>query len=385
MGHWAQCMRGRYPRLAWFAHRLCRFRPSACVPQCAEIGIPPAHVRQDNESHAFLLYCYMKTTHIIDSHTGGEPTRLVVAGSPELGRGPLAERRETLRERFDDWRAGVVTEPRGSDVIVGALLCEPYDSSCTAGVIFFNNVGYLGMCGHGTIGVVASLAYLRRIEPGRHLIETPVGVVEAMLNEDRSVSVRNVAAYRYRRAAVVDVPGHGRLEGDVAWGGNWFFLISEHGRTLEPANIGELTAFTHAVREALDKQGITGADGAPIDHIELFAESPREGLDSRNFVLCPGDAYDRSPCGTGTSAKLACLAADGKLAPREVWRQESIIGSVFEACYVHPDAADAIGAAAGAPAIVPTITGRAHIMAEGRLYFEDDDPFASGIPVSRME
>ncbi len=338
-------------------------------------------------------HCRMKTIQIIDSHTGGEPTRLVVAGGPDLGHGPLSERLERLREHHDGWRAGVVTEPRGSDVIVGALLCEPHDPSCSAGVIFFNNVSYLGMCGHGTIGLVASLAHLGRIEPGRHRIETPVGIVEATLNDEGSVSVRNVVAYRYRRASTVEVPGYGAVTGDIAWGGNWFFLVSEHGRTLEPARIGELTAFTCAIRAALEAQRVTGAGGALIDHIELFAESPRTGIDSRNFVLCPGNAYDRSPCGTGTSAKLACLAADGKLAPGETWRQESIIGSVFEGRYVPLDDAGASGARAGAgtigveagasPAIVPTITGRAHIMAEGKLCFEEDDPFAWGIPDAR--
>lgn len=320
----------------------------------------------------------MKTIQIIDSHTGGEPTRLVTAGGPDLGSGPLAERLEILRTRHDDWRASVVTEPRGSDVIVGALLCEPFDPSCAAGVIFFNNVGYLGMCGHGTIGLVASLAYMGRLAPGRHRIETPVGIVEATLNEDGQVSVRNVPAYRYRSAVPVDVPGAGKLTGDVAWGGNWFFLVAEHGRILEPARIGELTAFAHEIRNALTEQGITGAGGALIDHIELFAQAEEAGIDSRNFVLCPGDAYDRSPCGTGTSAKLACLAADGKLAPGEAWRQQSIIGSVFEGRYEWLDQAE--GTTGGERAIEPTITGRAHVMAEGKLLFETDDPFALGIP-----
>ncbi len=319
----------------------------------------------------------MKTLDIIDSHTGGEPTRLVIAGGPDLGSGPLAERLEILRSRHDDWRASVVTEPRGSDVIVGALLCEPFDPSCAAGVIFFNNVGYLGMCGHGTIGLVASLAYMGRLAPGRHRIETPVGVVEATLNEDGSVSVRNVPAYRYRRDVAIDVPGSGRLVGDVAWGGNWFFLVAEHGRTLEASHIAELTAFTHEIREALIVQGVTGAQGALIDHIELFAPSGQAGIDSRNFVLCPGDAYDRSPCGTGTSAKLACLAADGKLAPDAVWRQQSIVGSLFEGRYVPLESAQ--GLPPDTRAIVPTITGRAYVMAEGKLLFEADDPFAAGI------
>jgi 4-hydroxyproline epimerase len=312
----------------------------------------------------------MKTLHILDSHTGGEPTRLVHAGGPELGRGPLAERLQRLRTEFDAWRAGVVNEPRGSEVMVGALLCEPHDATCTAGVIFFNNVGYLGMCGHGTIGLMVSLAHLKRLAPGAHRIETPVGVVDATLNADNSVTVRNVAAYRYRQAVSVEVPGHGTVTGDIAWGGNWFFLVGAHGQALQAQRVEALTAFTWDVRQALEANGITGADGAAIDHIELFGPAADPHLDSRNFVLCPGRAYDRSPCGTGTSAKLACLAADGVLAEGQIWRQESIIGSVFEGSYRRLDA----------QTIEPSITGHAYITAEGVQCFDDNDPFAWGIP-----
>jgi 4-hydroxyproline epimerase len=316
----------------------------------------------------------MKTLNVIDSHTGGEPTRLVVSGGPELGSGTLAQRLDVFRTRFDDWRAGIVTEPRGSDVVVGALLCEPDHKECAAGVIFFNNVGYLGMCGHGTIGLVVSLAHMGRIGPGRHLIDTPVGIVEATFNDDLSVSVRNVPAYRYRKDVSVEVPGFGALTGDIAWGGNWFFLVAGHGRTLHASNIAELAQFSSAIRDALIAAGVTGANGALIDHIELFGPGSRAGLDSRSFVLCPGNAYDRSPCGTGTSAKVACLAADGKLAAGKVWRQESIIGSVFDASYAEGGTHDDI------PTVIPTITGHAHIMAESRLCFDARDPFAWGIP-----
>ncbi|SEK01533.1 4-hydroxyproline epimerase [Paraburkholderia diazotrophica] len=319
----------------------------------------------------------MKTLNVIDSHTGGEPTRLVVSGGPDLGGGTLAQRLDVFRARFDDWRAGIVTEPRGSDVVVGALLCEPDHKECAAGVIFFNNVGYLGMCGHGTIGLVVSLAHMGRIGPGRHLIDTPVGIVEATLNDDLSVSVRNVPAYRHCKDVRVDVPGFGALMGDVAWGGNWFFLVADHGRALDASNIPELTRFSSAIRDALTASGITGANGALIDHIELFGPGSREGIDSRSFVLCPGNAYDRSPCGTGTSAKVACLAADGKLAAGAVWRQESIIGSVFEASYA--EAGVDGGAQNDIHAVIPTITGHAHIMAESRLCFDEHDPFAWGI------
>ena len=292
----------------------------------------------------------MQRIRIIDSHTGGEPTRLVIGGFPDLGQGDMAERRRLLGERHDAWRAACILEPRGSDVLVGALLCAPVDPEACAGVIFFNNSGYLGMCGHGTIGLVASLAHLGRIGPGVHRIETPVGEVEATLHEDGSVSVRNVPAYRYRRQVSVEVPGIGRVSGDIAWGGNWFFLVAGHGQRIAGDNLDALTAYTVAVQQALEDQGIRGEDGGAIDHIELFADDPH--ADSRNFVLCPGKAYDRSPCGTGTSAKLACLAADGKLLPGQPWRQASVIGSQFEGRYEWLD---------GQPGgrIVPTIRGRA--------------------------
>ena len=308
----------------------------------------------------------MQRIQIIDSHTGGEPTRLVIGGFPDLGTGSMAERRALLAAQHDAWRATTVLEPRGNDVIVGALLCEPVDPANAAGVVFFNNTGYLGMCGHGTIGLVASLAHMGRIQPGVHGIETPVGTVSTTLHEDGSVSVRNVPAFRLHHRLAVDVPGYGTVIGDVAWGGNWFFLVTEHSQRVTSDNLQALTQFTTAIQQALEAQGIRGSDGGVIDHIEVFAED--EQADSRNFVLCPGGAYDRSPCGTGTSAKLACLAADGKLQPGQVWRQASIIGSVFEASYERDG-----------DKIVPTLRGRAHISAEATLLIEDNDPFGWGI------
>lgn len=314
----------------------------------------------------------MKSVRVIDSHTGGEPTRVVVDGAPDLGNGPMAHRLERFRREHDLFRSAVVNEPRGSDVMVGAVLLEPVDETAAAGVIFFNNVGYLGMCGHGTIGVVATLAYLGRAAAGRHAIETPVGTVHAVLNDDGSVSVENVPSHRYRAAVPVEVPGHGVVHGDIAWGGNWFFLIGDHGLGLEHGHVEELTLFSWAVRRELERNGITGKGGQEIDHIELFGppSSPAKA-DSRNFVLCPGGAYDRSPCGTGTSAKLACLAADGKLKAGAIWRQESIVGSVFEASYQPLE-----------EGIRPTIRGRAWVNADNRLILDDTDPFQWGIRAS---
>lgn len=322
-----------------------------------------------------LMEGSVKRISFVDSHTGGEPTRLVVGGGPDLGGGPLAERLERLRSEHDLFRRAVVNEPRGSDVLVGALLCEPHDPSAAAGVIFFNNVGYLGMCGHGTIGLVATLAYQRLLAPGQHKIETPVGTISAELHDDGRVSVHNVPAYRHLAGVSVTVRWRDAsvpVSGDVAWGGNWFFLCNEPldslGLTIDIGDVEALTDFTWRVKQALAVAGITGADGAEIDHVELFVPGA-DGADSRSFVLCPGKAYDRSPCGTGTSAKLACLAADGKLAPGESWVQESVIGSRFEASY-------SVGADGR---VLPVITGRAHVMAEGALIIDPDDEFAWGI------
>jgi 4-hydroxyproline epimerase len=312
----------------------------------------------------------MRRIQVIDSHTGGEPTRVVIAGGPDLGSGPVADRARVFRDRFDTFRSCVVNEPRGSDVLVGALLCEPHDPACAAGVIFFNNVGVLGMCGHGTIGLVVTLAHLGRVGPGDHRVETSVGVVTATLRPDNRVTVRNVPSYRHRKGVTVDVPRYGPVTGDVAWGGNWFFLVADHREEIHVRNAERLTQVTWHIRRALEANGITGADGGVIDHIELFGPAVDPANQARNFVLCPGGAYDRSPCGTGTSAKLACLFADGKLKPGDVWRQESVTGSVFE------------GAAepAGEPGVVvPSITGSAFVTAEATLLVDPADPLRDGI------
>jgi len=305
---------------------------------------------------------------VIDSHTGGEPTRVIVDGGPPLGSGSVAERLECFRTHYDHFRSAVVNEPRGSDAVVGALLCEPADPSCSAGVIFFNNVGYLGMCGHGTIGLGATLAHLGRIEAGIHRIETPVGIVTMELHPGGEVSFVNVASYRSLKDVILDVPGFGRVLGDVAWGGNWFFLTNHAPCALELRYLHVLTDFTWRIRHALTAGEIRGSDGAEIDHIEVFGEPSLAGANSRNFVLCPGGEYDRSPCGTGTSAKLACLYADGKLSEGDIWRQQSIIGTVFEGSFNVRDGK-----------IYPRVKGSAYISAEAQLILQPEDPFRWGI------
>ena len=310
----------------------------------------------------------MQTIEFIDSHTGGEPTRVVIAGFPDLGNGTLAERRSLFRENYDLWRQAIACEPRGSDTMVGALLLPPQDSSACAGVIFFNNVGYLGMCGHGTIGLIQTLRHLERITPGKHLLETPVGMVGVELYPDGRVAVDNVESYRHAKDVALDVPGYGIVRGDVAWGGNWFFITNDTPLPLTLTHQRGLTTYTEAVRDALEQAGITGALGAEIDHIEINAASTQDDADASNFVLCPGMAYDRSPCGTGTSAKVACLAADGKLEPGRVWRQAGILGSVFEAQYTP-----------GSQGVLPRITGSAHVTAQGQLLLDEADPLVWGI------
>jgi 4-hydroxyproline epimerase len=315
---------------------------------------------------------------IVDSHTGGEPTRVLVSGGPDLGAGTMAERRERFRAEHDRWRRALANEPRGNDVIVGALLNAPEKPGSVCGVVFFNNVGVIGMCGHGTIGLVATLAYLGRIGAGRHAIDTPVGTVIAELHADGRVTVANVPAYRHLAHVAVDVPGHGRVHGDVAWGGNWFFLCHDHGLALDMKHLGALLSLSERIKATLAAAHITGALGAEIDHIELLgparAAAPDPSHAGRSFVLCPGGAYDRSPCGTGTSAKLACLAADGALAPGQVWHQESVIGSSFAARYERAPAA-----LHGGAAVLPFITGRAHITLDAQVVFDPEDPFAWGL------
>jgi 4-hydroxyproline epimerase len=304
---------------------------------------------------------------VIDSHTGGEPTRVVYAGGPDLGTGSLIERRTIFRDRYDWFRSAVVNEPRGSDVLVGGLLVEPADPTCCAGIIFFNNVGYLNMCGHGTIGVAVTLGHLGRIKAGTHRLETPVGVVGFEYDRGNRVRIENVPSYRSATEVELNVPGIGRVTGDVAWGGNWFFLTHGHGLDLTVANVERLTDYARRVRRELTRTGVTGSDGGEIDHIELVGPPADPANHGRNFVLCPGLAYDRSPCGTGTSAKLACLFADGKLRPGDVWRQESVIGSVFEGdVRVEGDR------------VVPRIAGTAYVTAEATLILDPADPFRTG-------
>ncbi|MEM6471013.1 MAG: proline racemase family protein [Planctomycetota bacterium] len=313
----------------------------------------------------------------VDSHTEGEPTRLIIEGGPELGQGTLAERKQRFALTADEFRRSVLSEPRGFEAMVGALLCDPVDAESAAGVIFFNNAGFLNMCGHGAIGVAASLFHLGRVGLGRHKLDTPVGKIEFELLSPNRVAIANVPSFRLHRDVELSVGGVGRVVGDVAWGGNWFFLTKSIQESLFLGNLDQLTKSAVAIRKALEEQGITGSLGAEIDHIELVSTAENENANARNFVLCPGTEYDRSPCGTGTSAKVACLADDGELEEGEVWVQESVIGSRFEATY-RLDQAEPNDE--GGVRVLPTITGHAYVCSAGEIYRHPDDPFRDGIP-----
>jgi 4-hydroxyproline epimerase len=306
---------------------------------------------------------------VIDSHTEGEPTRVVIDGAPDIGRGTMAERLPGFVEHADFLCSALLGEPRGFEAMVGALLCDSELKECVCGVIFFNNAGLLNHCLHGTIGLVKTLEFTGKITTGEHRIETPVGVVTATLNPDGSVTVANVPSYRYRESVAVEVPGWGEVKGDIAWGGNWFFLIEGFGPELAQDNISGLSDFTLAVMDALESAAITGENGGRIDHVEVFGPPADEKSDARNFVMCPGGEYDRSPCGTGTSAKLACLYDAGKLKPGDIWRQSSILNTVFTGSIEPlPD-----------NRVIPLVTGRAWVNGQSVIVIDPNDPFAFGI------
>lgn len=319
---------------------------------------------------------------VVDSHTAGEPTRTVVGGLPEsllqivtASEHSLSEIAAWMRTDHDWIRTSLISEPRGSDVMVGAVLLPSPNDQCVASVIFFNNVGYLGMCGHGMIGVVTTLAWLGRIQPGRHQIATPVGNVGAVLHEDGRVTIANVVSYRYRTDVPAQLSNGQVVHGDIAWGGNWFFLCQDHGLEISPINIPALTRLSQAIRESLDRDAIRGQHDQVIDHVELVSAVEDEPtLTVKNYVLCPGLAYDRSPCGTGTSAKVACLAADKKLTVGETVRVIGISGESFEATYeMAADGSDGH--------ILPSVTGRAYVNGRCQLIFDSNDPFQFGIRV----
>lgn len=305
---------------------------------------------------------------VIDSHTEGEPTRVVIEGGPDLNSHSLREQAIELSKNHQNFLNATLTEPRGFEAMVGALLRPATDPKCETGVVYYTPAGALNMCGHATIGLVITLAHMGRIDIGTHYIETPIGIVKTELKKGNEVSIQNIESYRYKKDVTFKVDGLGVVTGDIAWGGNWFFLTKDIPCALNYENIPQLLDALKSIKRAITEQRITGKDGAEIDHFE-FNGPGSKNMNGRNFVLCPNGTYDRSPCGTGTSAKLACLSADGQLLKGQVWLQESIIGSCYHTSFQY-------GCHGG---IIPTITGKAFVTGETTLIQNADDPYVSGI------
>jgi 4-hydroxyproline epimerase len=308
----------------------------------------------------------LRMMRVIDSHTAAQPTRVIVDGAPDLGTGSLAERRDRFRSHFDRFRTAVVGEPRGSDTLVGAILCKASDPSCAEGVILFDSAGYLDMSVHGMMGLAVTLDYIGRMGIGEERIETPAGAVTIGLHQNGDVTVRNVPSYRFQKDVSVTVDGT-TFVGDVAWGGSWTFLVSDFREELSVVRADRLTEVARSIRRALARNRITGSGDEEITDIALFGPAQRRDANSRNFVLRSGKTYRRSPSGTATSAKLACLHEDGKLAEGQTWRQESIIGTVFEGTVKVIDGKT-----------YPTIRSQAHLIAESVLIVDERDPYCWG-------
>jgi 4-hydroxyproline epimerase len=309
---------------------------------------------------------------VIDSHTIGEPTRVVIDESLvaglDLGMGSVRERRDRFRDRYDHVRSALVGDPRGTNAMVGVILVPPADPSCRFGAFCVNRVGYLDMCGHATIGLAVTLGSQRIIEPGSFRLETPAGVVGVMWHGGGAASFECVPPRRIAKGLALACDDGSRVTGDVATSGLWFFICRDHGLAVEPAAIPALTERAWSIRRALEARGITGDGGEVIDHVVLLGPPHEPGNDGRAFVLCPDGAFDRSPCGTGTSALVGCLLDDGILAEGRTWRQESVLGGVYEARIRREQ-----GVA------VPTVRGRAWLTAETTLHFAADDPYRIGL------
>jgi 4-hydroxyproline epimerase len=309
----------------------------------------------------------LRMMRVVDSHATGQPTRVIVDGGPDLGTGSLAERRDRFRTHFDRFRTAVVGEPRGSDTLVGAILCKPSDPSCAEGVILFDSSGYLDMSVHAMMGLAVTLDYIGRGTTGGEKIETPAGAVTVDMHTNGDISVRNVPSFRHQKDVSVTVDG-ATYTGDVAWSGSWSFLVRDHNEDLSIARAERLTDLARSIRRALARNRITGSRDEEITDIALFGPPQRREANSRNFVLRTGKSFRRSPSGTVTSAKLACLHEDGKLAEGQVWRQESITGAMFDGSVKVIDGA-----------IVPSIRGTAHMIAESVLIVDERDPYCWGI------
>jgi 4-hydroxyproline epimerase len=324
----------------------------------------------------------------IDGHTAGNPVRLVAGGAPLLRGASMSQRRQDFLARFDWIRTGLMFEPRGHDMMSGGFLYPPTHDDTDAGILFIETSGCLPMCGHGTIGIVTFAlenGLLRPREPGRLRLEVPAGVIDVTYREAagrvRAVRIRNVPSYLAAEGVRIDVPGLGPLSVDVAYGGNFYAIVEPQGAYagLDALGASGVLQFSpvvrRLVREALEPVHPLDETIRGVSHV-LWADAPKaDGADGRNAVFYGDRAIDRSPCGTGTSARLAHLAARGKLQVGDTFVHESIIGSRFVG---RVEAATTLG---DRPAIVPSIEGSAVATGHNIIWIDPDETFARGFQV----
>jgi 4-hydroxyproline epimerase len=325
----------------------------------------------------------------IDGHTAGNPVRLVAGGAPLLRGASMSARRQDFLARFDWIRTGLCLEPRGHDMMSGGFLYPPTRDDADVGILFIETSGCLPMCGHGAIGMVTfglEHGLITAREPGRLRIEVPAGVVDATYGVEAGkvawVRLRNVPAYVAARDLRIEVPGFGPLTVDIAYGGNFYAIIEPQGpyAGLDDLGAGRLIALSRTIRAMLRQ---TWEPVHPLDptirgvsHV-LWADKPRSaGADGRNAVFYGEGAIDRSPCGTGTSARIAHLVGQGKLAPGGAFVSESYIGSRFVG------RAEALTDLAGHPAVIPSIEGGARATGFNTLWIDRSDPFWAGFAVT---
>jgi 4-hydroxyproline epimerase len=325
----------------------------------------------------------------IDGHTAGNPVRLVAGGAPRLNGVTMSERRQDFLARFDWIRTGLMFEPRGHDMMSGGFLYPPADPESDAAILFIETSGCLPMCGHGTIGMVTFALEHGLVvpkTPGKLRVEVPAGKIEVEYVQDgakvTSVKIRNIASYLAAEGVQIDVPGFGPLSVDVAYGGNFYAIIEPQGPyrgldALGAAKILELSPVVRKLmREAVEPVHPLDPTIRGVSHV-LWADAPKsEGADGRNAVFYGERAIDRSPCGTGTSARIAQLAAKGRLKPGDRFVHESYIGSRFIG---RVEAATELG---GKPAIIPSIEGSAFATGLNQIWIDQADPFWRGFVVT---
>jgi proline racemase len=336
----------------------------------------------DLEPKQRLNYTVFET---IDSHTMGEPTRIIVKGFPELAGNTMMERKKYLEENFDHYRTALMLEPRGHKDMFGAILTEPISKEADLGVIFMDTGGYLNMCGHGSIGsstVAVETGLVKVTEPYTEVVlEAPAGLIQARIKVEKGkaveTSILNVPAFLYLKDVEVEIDGYGKIPLDISFGGSFFAMINAEkiGLTLNTENIGEITELgMKIIKKVNDTVEIKHPylDITTVDLAEFYCSPTNAAANKKNVVIFGDNQVDRSPCGTGTSAKLALLYAKGELSIGEEFVYESITGSMFKGVITEEIEIN------GYKAVLPQITGSAYITGFNRWVIDERDPLKDG-------